>query len=43
MDATPPDEELLRAAQAARARGILFAVMALLVGLPVLLFVIFHT
>lgn len=43
MDATPPDEEIRLAAQSARARKLLFGVMALLIGLPVLLFVIFHT
>jgi hypothetical protein len=43
MDATPPDEEVCLAAQQARARTILFGAMALMIGLPVLLFVIFHT
>jgi hypothetical protein len=46
MDATPPtdpqapDPQML--AKAHRARLILFAVMALLIALPVLLFLCFH-
>lgn len=43
MDATPPehfDPELM--AQARRARRILFFAMALMIGVPVLLFVLFH-
>lgn len=44
MDATPPehlDPELQ--AQASRARRTLFIVMALMICVPVLLFVLFHT
>ena len=44
MDATPPeapDPEL--AAQACRARRILLLAMALMIGVPLLLFVLFHT
>lgn len=44
MDATPPkpsDPKLV--AQAERARRILFVAMALMIGVPVLLFVLFHT
>ena len=44
MDATPPenpDPEM--AAQARRAQRILVLAMALLIGVPVLLFVLFHT
>jgi len=44
MDATPPDNpdpEL--AAQARRAQRILMLAMALMIGVPILLFVLFHT
>jgi hypothetical protein len=48
MDATPPDKpddpiDPVLAAQAHRARWILLGAMAVMILLPVLLFVIFHT
>lgn len=44
MDATPPEElDPALAAQARRARLILMIAAAVMIGVPVLLFVIFHT
>jgi hypothetical protein len=44
MDATPPDNpDPDLQAQARRAQRILFFAMALLIGVPILLFVLFHT
>jgi hypothetical protein len=44
MDATPPDgSDPALAAQARRARRILLVAMAVMVGIPLLLFVVLHT
>lgn len=44
MDATPPEAPAPElAAQARRAQRILLLAMALMIGAPVLLFVLFHT
>jgi hypothetical protein len=44
MDATPPENESPQlAAEARRARVILFVTMAAMIALPVLLFLAFHT
>ncbi len=44
MDATPPEKQCPQlAAEAHRARWILFGAMAVMIALPVLLFVVFHT
>lgn len=44
MDATPPeDPDVAVAAQARRARRILMLAMVLMIGAPLLLFVLFNT
>jgi hypothetical protein len=44
MDATPPnDPDPALAAQASRARRVLMLAMALMIGVPLLLFVLLHT
>ena len=43
MEATPPDHNPELSAQALRAKRILMLAMAIMVALPLLLFVLFHT
>lgn len=43
MEATPPEDNPQLAAQAQRAKRILMLAMAIMVALPLLLFVLFHT
>lgn len=44
MEATPPEQtDPESQAQARRARRILFFAMAVMIGVPLLLFVLFHT
>lgn len=44
MDATPPEEpDPAQTAQAHRARLILMIATAVMIGLPILLFILFHT